>query len=104
MSKELQYTADWFTKSVSELLCFTKLNMTGIKSPKVLEIGSYEGLSSRWIVENILKEESILYCVDTWDGSIEHQNGNFDLDNLYSRFTNNMSEYIESGKCILEPT
>lgn len=101
MSKKLQYTADWFTKSISELLCFTKINLVNVNSPKILEIGSYEGLSSRWFVENLFKgDDLVLYCVDTWDGSIEHKNGNFDLDNLYNRFVNNMSEYIESGKCI----
>ena len=101
MSKELQYTSDWFTKSISELLCFTKTSMVDIESPKVLEIGAYEGLSSRWFIENILKgDDSVLYCVDTWEGSVEHKHGDFDLDNLYNRFLHNMSEHIESGKCI----
>jgi predicted O-methyltransferase YrrM len=40
---------------------------------KVLEIGSYEGGSSVWILENLLKSGGELHCIDTWKGGVEHR-------------------------------
>jgi predicted O-methyltransferase YrrM len=40
---------------------------------KVLEIGSFEGGSSVWILENLLKTGGELHCIDTWGGGFEHK-------------------------------
>jgi predicted O-methyltransferase YrrM len=40
---------------------------------KVLEIGSFEGASSVWILENLLKMGGELHCIDTWGGGFEHK-------------------------------
>ncbi|MGK7909885.1 MAG: class I SAM-dependent methyltransferase [Synechococcus sp.] len=40
-----------------------------------LEIGSWEGRSTCWLIDNILTHESAeITCIDTFEGSIEHQN------------------------------
>lgn len=98
--KLVDFTADWFTKNIAEFLYHVKPNIKKIESPVGLEIGSYEGLSSRWIIENILNgDESKLYCVDTWNGSVEHSNFE-NLDTLESRFMFNLEDHISSGRCI----
>ena len=100
MRTDLIFTVDWFTKSIHELKEHAIPLLRGLKNIEVLEIGSFEGLSSRWIIDNILQDDaSKLCCVDTWNGSAEHTNGRFDLDGLYDRFVHNMREHIDSGKC-----
>lgn len=99
--EDLTYTADWFTKSKAEFLYYTKPVIKDMKDIQMLEVGSYEGLSSRWFIENFLSSDgSTLYCVDTWRGSTEHEHEQYDLKNLYERFLHNMKEHLESGKCI----
>jgi hypothetical protein len=39
---------------------------------RVLEIGSFEGRSTVWFVENMLEDEGDIFCVDTWEGGEEH--------------------------------
>jgi predicted O-methyltransferase YrrM len=64
----------------------------------ILEIGCYEGLSSVWFLSNVMSNvDSRLYCVDTWEGSVEYNNVNF--DNIYNKFLKNIksnSNYKEN--------
>jgi predicted O-methyltransferase YrrM len=97
---DLVYTADWFTKSTAEFIYYTKQNIKHLSDIHMLEIGSYEGLSSRWLIDNLLSSDgSTLHCVDTWQGSREHTDPMYDLDNLYDRFMHNMKDHLDSGKC-----
>lgn len=50
-----------------------------MKTPiHVLEIGSYEGDSASWFLDNLLHNpKSTITCVDTWEGSPEYVNINF---------------------------
>jgi len=51
---------------------------------RFLEIGTYEGRSAIWLLENILtKKTSKLICVDSWDG----------LEKEYTNFVNNIQVY-----------
>jgi hypothetical protein len=63
------------------------------KHLKVLEIGSWEGLSSFFILSEI--PNAYLTCVDTWEGSVEHKSYNFasefNLLNIEKTFDENMS-------------
>jgi len=62
-----------------------------------VEVGSWLGASARDIAQ-MLPEESLLFCVDTWLGSEEHQSGqvcySFPIDSLFDRFLSNV---IHSG-------
>ena len=62
---------------------------------KFLEIGSFEGRSAVWVLENILTDKSSkLTCIDTFEGSIEHHtNEQYTklLPTLYDIFTHNVS-------------
>ena len=63
------FTANWFDSDESQKkdLC----NILPYKTNDeihILEIGSYEGMSTVWFVENILNnEKSTITCVDPWD-------------------------------------
>lgn len=97
------YTQNWneeFIKNTSE---FTK------KFDFCLEIGSFEGLTSNYIVDNILSNNGKLICIDPLtdtyindnltDFDISRNNDEFIYFNdQYTRFNNNVSEHLISGK------
>lgn len=58
-------------------------------NPKtVVEVGSWLGSSTRFIASN-MQEQGILYAVDTWNGSVEHE-GDPRLSSLYQQFLSNV--------------
>ncbi len=64
-----------------------------------MEIGSYEGRSTLYIAENICKnKDSIIYALDTWCGSMEH-NAEFEKD-LFLRFSYNLKNFINKKQVI----
>lgn len=104
MKPDLNFTVDWFTVISAEILLHTKPILQKIENPQGLEIGAFEGMSTRWTLDKLLNgKESKLYSIDTWEGSEEHTNGSFgdlQLNSLYDRFSNNLSDYISDGRCI----
>ena len=57
-----------------------------------VEIGSYKGRSSSAMAVNIINSQKKIkfYCVDTWEGSKEHQNNKEIIEKtLYDTFINN---------------
>jgi|694.fasta_scaffold12732_8 hypothetical protein len=99
--EEYKFTQDWLYKNISEFVCHVKPELEKIDYPKILEIGSFEGKSALWFIENFLQNDgSCIYCVDTWQGSNEHRINDLDVDDLYGKFSFNLREHISSGKCI----
>lgn len=87
---------DWFSTNIpiwSNLFETYKLNK---KSLNVLEIGSFEGNSSLFLLRNLKKIK--LTCVDTFTGSAEHKNINF--NKIYSNFKYNMSKLNTNVKIV----
>jgi hypothetical protein len=64
---------DWFSMNMN----IWKHHLINLKEIKYLEIGSFEGRSAIFVGE--LKNVVHLTCVDTFEGSDEHNNINFDL-------------------------
>ena len=66
-----------------------------IKPRRVLEIGSYEGAASTFLTELISQSGGgELFCVDTWEGGIEHQVGGAaeaNMSEVEVRFMHNMT-------------
>jgi predicted O-methyltransferase YrrM len=63
------FTNNWFSiaRPVWEAL------IPQIKPTKILEIGSYEGNATCFLIETLGREHNIeIHCVDTWEGGIEH--------------------------------
>jgi predicted O-methyltransferase YrrM len=97
---DYQYTKDWFqwAPKVWEQL------IPHLPARKhFLEIGSFEGRSAVWTVENMMEDGGEIYCIDTWEGGSEHVNG--EMEGAELRFDQNMElitgNYIERkvSKC-----
>jgi predicted O-methyltransferase YrrM len=96
-SKQLSLSADWFTGNVpSWLMVFEKYKFYE-KEIKALEIGSYEGLSSYFLLSKLPKAH--LTCVDTWQGLDETCQGlskyekGKNIDQLEETFDSNLSKF-----------
>lgn len=88
------YNHDWFSYYIPIHQEFLN-HLEGKENLRFLEIGSFEGLSTNWFLDNILTDKSSkIYCVDTFEGSTgEHDN--LDLTNLYKLFLQNTQDKKE---------
>ena len=93
-----KFTNDWFIPHRGiwgELLA--ELN-----PKKILEVGSYEGASSCFMIEKLAREKEIeLHCIDTWEGGVEHQSGGMaeaDMALVELRFKHNIKSAKQSVK------
>lgn len=84
--EDYSFTTDWFTRHISVWQPLIGL----IKPKKILEIGSFEGRSATYMIEEASKynDELEIHCVDTWLGSPEHGDTNF--IEVEQRFLNNI--------------
>jgi predicted O-methyltransferase YrrM len=88
----MNYTVDWFSENIPKFSYFS--SYLSSFPCKVLEIGSFEGRSSNWFVENYCKQlGSQLTCIDTFQGSWEHEENQ--TQDLFEKFKNNVSKNIE---------
>lgn len=91
LMKNFKFQADWFTpqipiwkKHLSEFM--------GKPNLSFLEIGSFEGRSAIWLLENILTHPtSKITCIDTFTGSSEHKDSSIDLSKIEKNFDYNIS-------------
>lgn len=90
------FTADWFTGHAEEWL--RVLGHLRDRPVRALEIGSYEGRSAVWFLENLLTNPaSHLTCVDSWDGT------DTTLGELtraaHARFLANTAPWRQANRC-----
>ena len=93
---KFDFTSNWFEingKQVWDSL------IPQVKPSKVLEIGSYEGESTCYII-NFLedKKNAELHCIDTWDGAIEQKNREVDMLEVERRFDHNTNLALSKSK------
>lgn len=86
---DYKFTQDWFhwAPAVWEQLIPLLPGTPGDR--EFLEIGSFEGRSAVWIVENMMQDGDILGCIDTWEGGEEHTNG--EMGGAEARFDHNIN-------------
>ena len=83
----MKFTQDWFSQNIPNFqLCSKKLKAREC----FLEIGSFEGLSTTWILQNLLSYDGTLVCIDTFEGGEEH--ASLDLSALRKTFDANVAE------------
>jgi predicted O-methyltransferase YrrM len=84
---DYEFTEDWFSESNPEKVVrqFDELLSEFKGKPCMfLEIGSFEGMSTIWMLENILtNKESRLFCIDAWADW---------TDNAFVRFVSNINK------------
>jgi predicted O-methyltransferase YrrM len=96
MEQQVQYnfSYDWF----GHIQPFWDILIPQFKPLKILEIGSFEGRSSTYIIDNCSKYGEIeLFCIDTWEGSDEHAALNVGVSEIEDRFKQNVSLAIQNA-------
>lgn len=94
-NNDFNYTQSWFTSRDFEKHIKLDIN----NEIHILEIGSYEGKSSVWFIENMLKNpKSTITCVDPW---LEYTQNSVsentytqtkNRDEIFNRFKSNISK------------
>lgn len=91
MGDDKVYTSDWFSVNIRSLTNLFK----EVDAPLMhgLEIGSWEGRSSVWFLENVLTDkDSKLTCIDTWWGGPETDYSS--RSDSFIRFVYNLKDHI----------
>ncbi len=87
------FTVDWHSHNIPHWRRILD-RYAGQPDVMALEIGSFEGRSTVWLLENILTHETArIDCIDTFEGSVEHARMGVDLENLLDRFLRNIKPY-----------
>jgi hypothetical protein len=94
--KKLELSNDWFTPNIPIWLwLFDSHGFKKEKELNVLEIGSWEGLSSFFILSKF--PNATLTCVDTWEGADEHKQGEAStvgyLYDIEKKFDKNLHQF-----------
>ena len=82
---------NWFNESIKQ---GWKPLIASLRPRLLLEIGSYEGASACFLINELYRNkihQPKLFCVDTWEGGIEHQENNVDMDSVRLSFDSNLS-------------
>jgi hypothetical protein len=63
------FSTDWFQRTCADNW---KQRLPTLRPKRILEIGSYEGASTCFLIDQVARERDVeLHCVDTWAGGIE---------------------------------
>ena len=103
MNLQITPGCDWFESHIPywKKYFFDDLKWNNKIPHTVIEIGSFEGLSSVWILNNLLdNKESQLYCIDTFEGSVEMDQSL--VDSLYERFQNNIQTTNKVNQVVVQ--
>jgi len=88
--KGYHFTQDWFSGNILIWEQYLK-HFINIPTLNVLEIGSWEGRSTCWLLDNIMTHEhNTITCIDTFEGSVEHRYGHSYIQSLEGRFDFNI--------------
>lgn len=99
----MTYTVNWFEITGKANFEEYLARFKGQPFLKFLEIGCFEGMATRWMLDNILTNPSSeITVVDTFEGSAEHKgNDNLKLATLMDRFEENVIDVTTSGKVLI---
>ena len=100
--KGYKFTTDWFIQNLPIWERYL-IHLANQPEINVIEIGSWEGMSACWLLNNILTHESSrITCIDTFEGSVEHKLEYDDsyLKSVEERFDLNISQTNASEKVI----
>ena len=91
----MRFTQDWFSANLSSFE-LVKSKITPIQN--ILEIGCFEGIATCWMLQNMLVDDGLITCVDTFKGSEEHRS--MDLLSLELQFRDNVKEAQKSTQTV----
>ena len=91
----MKFTQDWFSNNIPNFeQCGRILNET----KSCLEIGSFEGRATCWMLENLVDPYGHMVCVDTFEGGEEH--AGLDLSDLRKTFNSNVAEVLGTSQTL----
>ena len=92
------FSADWFSHVVPAWQEFFRLlGWNHDRALTVIEIGSFEGRSALWLLDNLLGHaDSRIYCIDVFDRGPTHPPSHKQL--LRQRFDDNIAESPHAAK------
>lgn len=69
---QFEFTNSWFKHSAKST--WDQL-IPQLKPKRILEIGSYEGASTCYLIDKLAPQEGQIeiHCIDTWEGGLENQ-------------------------------
>ena len=68
---DYEFTSAWFSGGIP----IWEPLLAGLKPARILEIGSFEGRSTCYLIETCSRTTHMeICCIDTWEGGIEHDN------------------------------
>lgn len=94
-----RFTEDWFSGHIPywERLFFDELGWDAGAPRAIVEIGSFEGRSTLWFLDNLLRHpDSRIACIDTFAGGAEHSAAQ--TEGLLDRFGANLAESGQAHK------
>lgn len=94
-----EFTQDWFQYALNLWPHLVAQLPQHGDSRRFLEIGSFEGRSAVWIIENMMKQGDELLCIDTWAGGEEHSTVN--MGAVEQRFDRNTAEALTKNPVTL---
>lgn len=85
-----EFTTDWFTGHIPNWTLVFDQHVG--PNPRILEIGSFEGRSTVWLIERLSRFHGggELYCVDPWIGA-DFRTQSFDMSSAEQRFHRNVA-------------
>ena len=89
--ENMTFSNDWFSHNITTWVSVFKKEIKSNKRLDILEIGSYEGASVVFLLKYF--QTSSLQCVETFEGSDEHKDLNF--NEIKKNFYNNTSTFKE---------
>jgi len=90
---------DWFEQIIPDWEAMTlSLSHNSILKPlHILELGSFEGASTTWMLENLADHpDTTMTVIDTFEGGMEHLQA--EVDSLENRFRNNVNQCANVSK------
>jgi predicted O-methyltransferase YrrM len=98
------FTVDWHSHNIPHWRRILE-RYRGQPNVRALEIGSFEGRSTVWLLENILTHETAyIDCIDTFEGSVEHRRMGLDLKDLHVQFLMNIGPHRDRVSVFTGPS
>ena len=88
-----EFTNDWFSGLTGPWLEHVVPRLP--RPFSWLEIGSHEGMSACWLLDNVVQPGDTLTCVDVWAGAFNGVKG----EGAEARFDANVAGRVEKHKC-----
>ena len=93
MSMEDKYP-NWFKQTAQHNFEYFLTPLAGQDKLSLLQLGSFTGDASVWLAEHIVTgSSSILFDVDTWQGSEEEAHDGMDFDDVFATYRAKVKPY-----------